>query len=134
MRTHFAYSLANWTLPKINKASSMSVIHCVCVCVRQCLVELMPSAPLSICCGRALAQQGPPLKSRLRNVTNVLDQLLEDYDIRLRPDFGGKSAAHYTLLFLDIALLETASIDHAKWALFSPSRHFYLAINQRERP
>lgn len=31
-----------------------------------------------------------PSRARLKNVTNVLGQLLEDYDIRLRPDFGGK--------------------------------------------
>lgn len=30
-----------------------------------------------------------PSRARLKNVTNVLGQLLEDYDIRLRPDFGG---------------------------------------------
>ncbi|EFX89331.1 hypothetical protein DAPPUDRAFT_310319 [Daphnia pulex] len=28
-------------------------------------------------------------RTRLKNVTNVLGQLLDDYDIRLRPDFGG---------------------------------------------
>lgn len=30
-----------------------------------------------------------PSKDRLKNVTNVLAHLLDDYDIRLRPDFGG---------------------------------------------
>jgi hypothetical protein len=29
-------------------------------------------------------------RTRLKNVTHVLGQLLDDYDIRLRPDFGGK--------------------------------------------
>ena len=29
-------------------------------------------------------------RTRLKNVTNVLGQLLDDYDIRLRPDFGGR--------------------------------------------
>lgn len=31
-----------------------------------------------------------PSKDRLKNVTNVLAHLLDDYDIRLRPDFGGR--------------------------------------------
>lgn len=30
-----------------------------------------------------------PSKARLKNVTTVLTQLLDDYDIRLRPNFGG---------------------------------------------
>lgn len=34
-------------------------------------------------------QQLTKSKERLKNVTNVLAQLLDDYDIRLRPDFGG---------------------------------------------
>lgn len=39
-----------------------------------------------------------PSRTRLKNVTNVLAQLLDDYDIRLRPDFGGKLLTTASLL------------------------------------
>lgn len=39
---------------------------------------------------------GSRSRSRMKNVTNVLAQLLDDYDIRLRPDFGGNRSISTT--------------------------------------
>ena len=49
-------------------------------------------------------------KARLKNVTQVLTNLLDDYDIRLRPDFGGKLLYIHWIIAVWVVTRMTSSV------------------------